>query len=374
MRSTPRRLLSLLLLSATAACGGAANDADTAAAPDSSEASVYGATGEDLVRVQLVEVTIDGLPAGLEGAKLATIGDFQLGLWAGNEKVAARAVQLALEQQPDAVVLLGDYLAGSKDYAALGRVFGPLRGRPAFAVLGTADEVESPEAPDTVRARIVQGLTNAGVRVLRNERARLVRNGDTAWIAGVEPYLARRPEWRVAEVLNGLPSSTVLLSHMPAVAARTSGDRFPAVLAAHTFCGRVEVPGTPRLSWLNTEVFPFAEGSNTQRIYRVRGATLFVTCGVGYSFLPVRFGAAPEVALVTLRGRGTPAGTVAADTAAPAALNVDSALAAARAAEGARRERARRDSLEDAQGRPAPEPARPDSGAAAQPDTTQTPR
>lgn len=376
MRSTPRRLLALLWIPAAVACGGGDDDGATTAAPDSTESSVYGATAEDLVRVQPVEMTVEGLPAGLEGAKLAAIGDFQLGLWPDNERVAARAVQLALEQQPDAVLLLGDYLAGSKDYGALERVFSALRGKPAFAVLGTADEVESPEAPDTVRARIVQSLERAGVRVLRNQRVRLVRNGDTAWIAGVEPYLARRPEWRVAEVLNGLPPSTLLLSHMPALAARVEGERFPAVLAAHTFCGRVEVPGTPRLTWLNSEVFPFAQGSNAQRIYRVRGATLFVTCGVGYTFVPVRFGAPPEVALVTLRGHGPPRGGRATTDSIPsAAVNVDSALAAARAAEEARRARARRDSLEDARSQP-PEaiPERPDSGppgAAVPPDTTQ---
>jgi hypothetical protein len=235
-------------------------------------------------------------------------------------------------------------------------------------VLGTADEVEDPQAPDTVRARIVQALSNAGVRVLRNERGRVVRNGDTAFIAGVEPFLARKPEWRQAEVLNALPASTVLLTHMPALAARTSGDRFPAVLAAHTFCGDVEVPGTPRLSWLNREVFPFAEGSAEQRIYRVRGATLFVTCGVGYSFVPVRFGAPPEVALVTLRGAG-PAAAPRDTTTAPA-VNVDSALAAARSADAARRARARADSLEDARGE-APPPRRDTTPAAA--DTTQPP-
>jgi hypothetical protein len=37
----------------------------------------------------------------------------------------------------------------------------------------------------------------------------------------------------------------------------------------------------------------------------VRGSTLFITCGVGFSFVPVRLGAPPEVALVTLRGLGT---------------------------------------------------------------------
>jgi hypothetical protein len=33
-------------------------------------------------------------------------------------------------------------------------------------------------------------------------------------------------------------------------------DKYAAVLTGHTFCGRMEVPGTPRLTWVNTELYP----------------------------------------------------------------------------------------------------------------------
>ena len=59
------------------------------------------------------------------------------------------------------------------------------------------------------------------------------------------------------------------------------------------------------------------------RIYRVRGATVFITCGVGYSFIPVRFGAPPEVALITLRGFGAAEPD---STARPAGADTDSLL------------------------------------------------
>jgi len=63
---------------------------------------------------------------------------------------------------------------------------------------------------------------------------------------------------------------------------------------------------TPRLAWFNTQVLPGTRDPGKTRIWRVRGSTLFATCGLGYSFVPVRFGHPPEVALITLRAVGPP--------------------------------------------------------------------
>ncbi|HEX5725528.1 MAG TPA: metallophosphoesterase, partial [Longimicrobiaceae bacterium] len=303
MRSTLGALALSLLFFLIPACGrdaggarGGAARAD-AAVPDSlSPRSVYGATAVENVRVVPVEIEVRDLPPGWSGMRIAALSDFQLGLWSDNEQVARAAVEKAVAARPDIYVLLGDYVARGRDYAALERVLAPLRGKPVFAVLGHADDEDDPRAAvDSTEILTVQALARAGVTVLRNARARYIRQGDTAFIAGVEPYLARRPDWRKAEVFAGLPASPVLLTHMPVVAALAPTDKYPAILSGHTFCGQVEVPGTPRLTWLNTEVFPGTPEPGTRRIYRIRGNTLFVTCGVGFSFIPVRLGAAPEV-------------------------------------------------------------------------------
>jgi len=67
------------------------------------------------------------------------------------------------------------------------------------------------------------------------------------------------------------------------------------------------VPGTPRLAWFNTQVLPGTANPAKTRIWRVRGSTLFATCGTGYSFVPVRFGYPPEVVAQTAVN-GTPRG------------------------------------------------------------------
>ncbi len=333
MRSLHRSLPFLLLLAVAplAACGDAESSAagtgaDSAAMLADPKENLYGATGAENVRVVPVVMEVPDLPEGWHGMRIAAVSDLQLGLWPDNERVARVALERAVAQRPDMIVLLGNYVTRGEDYAALDRVLAPLRGRPVFAVLGRADELADPEQPDSGRILTVQALQRNGVRVLRNARAPFGRNGDTAYVAGVEPYAPTRPDWRQAEIYGGIPAARtpLLLAHMPAVAARTDG-KFPAVVAGNVYCGDIEVPGTPRLRWLNENVFPAEGRPLDQRIYRVRGSTLFVTCGVGYSFLPARFGVPPEVAMITLRSSTPPGQKVKVDSAAPQA-NLDSLI------------------------------------------------
>jgi predicted MPP superfamily phosphohydrolase len=309
IRFTPR-LLWLPLLFAPLACGRAGRVADARAAADSAEnpADVYGVSAAQNVVVTPVEIEVAELPPGWSGLKIAVLSDFQLGLWADNEKVAAAAVQQAVAQHADLYLLLGDYVARGGDYAALGRVLEPLRGRPVMAVLGHVDEaLEGGGEGDTLRVRTVAALERAGVTVLRNSRAEFTHGGSTAYIAGLEPWLAQRADWKQADVWNSIPggpNTILVLAHMPATAVILPTDRYPVMLSGHTFCGQVEVPGTPRLAWFNTSVLPGTAYPATTRIWRVHGATLFATCGLGYSFVPIRFGAPPEVALITLRAVG----------------------------------------------------------------------
>ena len=342
-------LIPLALLS-LAACGrgegGRRAEADSVPRVDSMRI-IYGATGPDNIRVTPVEIEIEGLPAGWEGMKVAALSDFHLGLWPGNTATARAAVERAVAERPDVFVLLGDYVSRGADYAALDQVLAPLRGKPVFAVLGDRDMLERADEPDSILIRTREAMRRNGVQLLENRRAPFVRRRDTAYIAGIDPYTARRPDWRRAEIFGGIPGggkTPLVLAHMPVAAVTLPTDKYPAMLAGHTFCGQVEVPGTPRLTWLNTEVFPGTANPASTRIYRVRGATVFVTCGLGFGYVPVRFGAPPEVALITLRGVG---GEAEADSArAPAGVNVDSLIQSFTPDTAAARRRAERDSVE----------------------------
>lgn len=315
MRSTPRSLLFPLL--AVLAAGGCRDDgapARATAAPLSTDQdTLYGASGAENLRVVPVEVEVPRLPAGLDGLRIAALSDFQLGQWDDNARVAAAAVRRAVDLRPDVIVLLGDYTTHGNGLDALNRVLAPLRGHLVMAVLGDHDELDPGEHQgevDSAAIRTVETLKQNGIIVLQNERGRVSRGRDTIFIAGIDPYVARRPDWRQEEIFKGIPRTGItalLLSHMPQGALAAPDSAYPLVLAGHAFCGRIEVPGTPRLSWYNTEIFPSSRVGGADRLYRVRGNGVFISCGIGHTYVPVRLGAPPEVVLVTLRSVAAPA-------------------------------------------------------------------
>lgn len=309
MRPAARALAALLL--ALLPLAGCEREAESAAPEAEASAkapwervspdSLYGATPEENLRVPRVALDALGVPAGWEGMRIAAITDLQLGLWDDNEQVAAEAVRRAVQLKPDLIVLLGDYLAQGADTAALARVLAPLRGRQALAVLGDRD-IRS----DSLGAAISRTLGRQGVRVLNRAAVPIVFGGDTAMVAGVDPDLAAKPGGDQEWVLSTLGSGRLglLLAHNPLLAAQAPEGRFPAILAGGTVCGQVEVPGTPRLSWLQQTGLPGASVPQAPRLFRLGSTVMFVACGVGYGFAPARYGGVPEVALITLHPAG----------------------------------------------------------------------
>lgn len=360
MKRAPSASLLLCSLALCFAFAGCSGDDDEARLPRGlpgiggarravSEDSLYGATAIENLRVTPVELDAVGLPPAFDGMRIAALANPQLGLWPQNEQLATLAARQAAALNPDVIVLLGDYVArgGRDQYAALGRVLAPLRGRRVAAVLSERDIRN-----DTAEYRITRALSEAGVVLLRNERFRLIRGQDTVRLLGIDPKLYEETPWEQGEILKTLPRGftvPVLLAALPQTAVRLPANRYSVVLAGDTFCGEVDVPGATRLGVMEAELLAPFRLPETPRLYNVRGNILFLPCALGYSFVPARLGAAPEVAVITLRALEPPS---AADTARVGALNVDSVVSAfelrSDSVQRRRAARARRDSLQAA--------------------------
>jgi uncharacterized protein len=260
---------------------------------------LYGASAVENLWSPRVELDVPDLPRGWDGATIAIVSDMQIGRWEENAQVAAAAIQKAIDADADLIVLLGDFLAQGGSAGELAGALRPLQGRRAVAVLGSGD-VRS----DSVEALVTSTLRAAGATVLNTEAVLIEIGGDSAPVAGLHPDLVRMTwadqQWVLATIAEG-SRIPLLISHNPAMAARAPQGRFPVTVGGNVFCGQVEIAGTPRFAWLRDEIFPGGLVEGTDRLFRVMGGTVVVSCGLGYSFVPIRFGAAPEVPLLTLR-------------------------------------------------------------------------
>lgn len=237
----------------------------------------------------------------------------RLGLISGTHVAAphvdpARIARVAARmnaQNPDVVLLLGDY-AGGHEPAALRAA--PerseiLRGVAAFkglnprlgvyAVLGNHDWWYDGGATE-------QALALAGAQVLENRAVRVDRPEGAFWVAGLADLDSKQATPSYPTALAGVPTSepVVVMTHGPDPFAQAPG-RVALTVAGHTHCGQVNLPVFGRLVHASHASRQWGCGA-----YADQGRNLFVTGGVGVSILPVRFRAPPEIVVVTLKGRG----------------------------------------------------------------------
>jgi predicted MPP superfamily phosphohydrolase len=160
---------------------------------------------------------------------------------------------------------------------------------------------------DSLEAQVARVLQARGLMLLRNSATALEIRGDTGWIAGIDPGLVAEtlPEQQyLIATLAPAGRTPILLTHLPALATRSPMGRYPVVIGGDTFCGALDVPGSSRLASLAANFFPDGRVEGIDRLFRVQGGTVAISCGIGYGYVPVRFGAAPEVPVLTLRRPG----------------------------------------------------------------------
>lgn len=249
-----------------------------------------------------LEWPLRGLPASLDGLRVALLADLHAGPFTPDDYLA-KVADAVNGLGPDLVLIPGDFVDRHGRYfdnagAMLGRMRAPL------GILGTLGNHDHWEGTDLARRK----LEAAGVRLLDNDRVflgpdrRFRQDPGTEGLAlaGVGDLWVDRPDLGLA--LRGIPASMprLLLSHNPDFAedpqAVRSQERVDLMLSGHTHGGQVRVPllGTPFLPSRYGQ--KYASGL-------VQGPRwpVYVTRGVGVAGSPVRLGVRPEVTLFTLR-------------------------------------------------------------------------
>lgn len=133
--------------------------------------------------------------------------------------------------------------------------------------------------------------TSNNIFVLDNESV----YHDGFWIIGVnDPYTYNSD---LNKALQGVDGSgpKVLLAHSPQIIGEAAGE-VDVVLAGHTHGGQIRLPFIGPL-WLP---LPPKYLKYDYGLFMVSNTRMFVTRGVGTTFLPVRFNCPPEIVLLRL--------------------------------------------------------------------------
>lgn len=252
------------------------------------------------------ETRVPGLGEPWRGREVAVFSDLQVGMWFDNTGMVERVVDRIVAADPAAVLLGGDFLYStdpsvSVQIETILELLAPLSetGIPMFAVLGNHD-YEVGAADELTRA-----LEEEGIQVLLNEAAPIrpvdAELAASVYVVGLGP--ARPGLTDVDEALREVPdgAARMVLMHNPTSFRELPAGSAPIAVAGHTHCGQVAVPGTPDWSYLGltAEEALIADGFAPEG-YGAPGNRLFVTCGIGFSVVPVRVNAPPQLVFFEL--------------------------------------------------------------------------
>jgi uncharacterized protein len=242
------------------------------------------------VRLRRLDVTLAGLPPELVGLRIVHLSDFHLGFPSRGTRAVERAVEWAVAERPDLVLISGDLLARPRAEPKLRGLLARLPS--SFAVLGNHDFALSRD-PFSKPAE----LSDLGSTVLLEDEARTVElRGRRVQIVGVDPRSYRRGRAQPARLADPAADLRILLCHFPNVIDRLPAGVFDLVLAGHLHAGQVVIPygvGKLRLAHLR---WTYAEG-----LYRRPGGVLHVSPGLGTTFVPFRLFARPEATALVLQ-------------------------------------------------------------------------
>ena len=276
---------------------------------------VWGVAEPYFIDEQTHEVQIPNLPASLEGKQVAVIADMQVGMWLDNTWTIERIVDRIINDRPAAVLIAGDFVyhvtgGSSPTVAEAVSLVAPLAeaGLPTYAVLGNHDyAMPTSKAPkdEALASAVQRALEDAGITVLRNQAAPLPAaqtDGTPLYIVGVGAHVADedRAEVALAEVPDGAPR--LALMHHPESFKAFPANTAPLAVAGHTHGGQFRIPFTPSWTWMSYTSEDEVHADGFIRDYGAAGNQLYVNQGIGFSVVPLRLNAPPELTLFTLRG------------------------------------------------------------------------
>ena len=253
--------------------------------------AVYSHFGElNMVKVERVEVRLRRLRCAGR-IRLALLSDLHLHGLGRREETALKIVE---GERPDLIVVTGDFLDSPDGWDLLKKFAQMIAGLgEVYAVLGNWDHwAEGRGGPSAKEIR--EALEDSGVRVLVNS-GMAVRVGDQElWLAGVDDPHTYRSD--VAKSLEGAPEDTsvILLAHSPEVVGEVV-DGVDLILCGHTHGGQVRLPIIGPLYVPSRYGKRYVSG-----LYDLGRFAMYVSRGLGWSFLPFRLNCPPEVTLISL--------------------------------------------------------------------------
>ncbi len=243
----------------------------------------------NLVQVNRYRIALADLPPSFDGFTLAHLTDLHLGFLV-SESFVEEIVHRTNGLGADAIVCTGDYVHDKNTAREVDRVWPILSKLEAregvYSVLGNHDHWADSE-------RSIYWLQRTGQNI-RHLCRPIYRGRDRILIGGAGDYW--QDELRVDETFSCSEENDcrILLSHNPDSVDSWFTTPLSLVISGHTHGGQVIIP------FVGAPILPVSNKSYSSGLITTPRTKLFISRGVGWAVLPVRFNCYPEIALLEL--------------------------------------------------------------------------
>ena len=242
-----------------------------------------------MIQVKTLQYQIHPDKPLAEPVKIALIADLHIGLFSGRERQLKQIVRRLNQQQPDLVVVAGDWTYEPEhklleELSVLQQIKAPI-----YSVNGNHDE-QYPGPP--IQALLKNALAKNNVmdiegQVVEFEGFRLLGIGDL-WAGKADMrFMPELPQDKPWVILSHNPDTVDMVPELPLR---------PLMLSGHTHGGQVELPWLTNYVMKKVSILGHKKG-----LYRHEHADVFVTVGTGMVGVPFRFRVRPTIDMIELK-------------------------------------------------------------------------
>lgn len=257
-------------------------------------------------RFQIKKITIQTSNIGAEqsGLRVAILSDIHLGSRFNNLARLKNIIQKINAQNPDIVLLPGDFINGRGEWGTNYETFTEqdfVRAltqikTPRIASFGNHEYIRRRQMKPN---KLKELFEKNGIKLLHNEAQRIETRLGSLWVAGLDDASKGKPDYE--KTMTRIPENSTILymSHNPdgfemltkSVALAVAGD---------THCGQINFFGFRPAIYASGHIDTFKKWSCGLYKNLPLNNIGLVSSGIGTSNFPIRIGALPQAEIITL--------------------------------------------------------------------------
>ena len=242
-----------------------------------------------LFQVNTYRIPISNLPSNFNGFTIVQLTDLHYGFLMPL-KVVEKIIYKINTLQKDVIVCTGDYVLERNGTTQIDTIWPHLMKLRAksgvYSVLGNHDHWGDTE-------RSLYWLEKSG-QSIRHKAVPIIRGEEKIWLGGAGDYL--EDNLGIDNAFQHIPKSEckILLSHNPDSADTGFKTRIDLMISGHTHGGQVIIP------FVGPPILPVKNKSYSSGFIRTGKTNLYISRGLGWAMIPVRFNCLPEISILRL--------------------------------------------------------------------------